>query len=83
MENFLRDNVSVFGFGRPPPLDISDPTHTLFGRFPPPIGPSDPNDPFFISESGHQMIQLEPMDPNISSIQLGIPIPKFNQPTIS
>ena len=45
MTNLLRDNVGIFGFGRPPPLDISDPTHPLLGRLPPPIGPSDP---FFI-----------------------------------
>ncbi len=48
MVDFLRDNVGVFGFGRPPPLDIYDPVHSLFGRLPPPIGPFDPSDPFFI-----------------------------------
>ena len=31
MENFLRDNVGLFEFGRPPPIDITDPTHPLFG----------------------------------------------------
>ena len=48
MANFQRDNISAFGFGRPPPLDILDPTHPLFGRLPPPIGPFDLNDLFFI-----------------------------------
>ena len=62
-------------------MDISNPTHPLFGRLPPPIGPSNPNDPFFIPKRGHQMVPLETMDPNIPSTQLGAPIPQNNQPT--
>lgn len=31
MENFLLDNVGVFEFGRPPPLNITDLAHPLFG----------------------------------------------------
>ena len=83
MVNFLRDNVSVFGFGRPLLLDIFDLSHPLFGRLPAPIGPSDPSDPFFVLELRHQMIQLEPVDPNIPSTQLGALIPQRNQPTIA
>ena len=45
MENFLRDNVGVFEFGRPPPLDITDPAHRLFGWQPPQVEPADPNIP--------------------------------------
>ena len=83
MENLLRDNVSVFGFGRPPSLAIFDPSHPLFGRFTPPIGLYDPNDPFFIPQWGHIIVQLESRDPNIPSIQLGAPIPPKNQPIIT
>ena len=35
MANFLRDNVGLFEFGHPPPIDIIDPTHSLFGWKPP------------------------------------------------
>ena len=35
MENFLRDNVGLFKFGCPPPINITDPTHPLFGWHPP------------------------------------------------
>ena len=45
MENFLRDNVGLFKFGRPPPIDITDPTHPLFGWRPPQVEPVDPNIP--------------------------------------
>jgi hypothetical protein len=31
MAKFLRDNVSVFDFGRSPPINITDPVHSLFG----------------------------------------------------
>ena len=45
MENLLRDNVGLFEFGRPPPVDITDPTHPLFGWQPPQVEPADPNIP--------------------------------------
>ena len=45
MENFLRDNVGVFEFWRPPPIDIIDPTHPLFGWQPPQVEPINPNIP--------------------------------------
>lgn len=83
MANFLRDNVGVFGFGRPQPLDISDLAHLLFGRLPPPIVLSDPNDPFFIPQGAYQTTQPEPIDPNIPSTQLSAPIPPKSQPTIA
>ena len=54
MENFLRDNVGVFKFGHPPPIDIKNPTHPLFGW---------------------QAPQVEPVDPNIPSTQVPVPIP--------
>ena len=83
MENFLRDNVGVFGFGRPPPLDISDPADPLLGRLPLPISLSDPNDPIFIPKGGYQMTQSKPMEPNMLLTQLNAPIPPNNQPTIA
>ena len=45
MENFLRDNVGLFEFERPPPIDITDPTDPLFGWQPPQAEPTDPNIP--------------------------------------
>lgn len=75
MDNLLRDSVGAFDFGRPPPFDITDPRHPLFGKLTPPIGPSNPNDPLFIPNRGYQSTQLEPVDINIPSTQLGAPIP--------
>ena len=45
MANFLQDNVGLFEFGRPPPIDITDPAHPLFGWQPPQVEPADPNIP--------------------------------------
>ena len=45
MENFLRDNVGSFEFGCPPPIDISDPMHPLFGWQPPQMELADLNIP--------------------------------------
>ena len=57
IENFLRDNVVVFGFRRPSPLDTFDPSYPLFVRLPSTIGPFNPSDHFFILEGGHKMVQ--------------------------
>ena len=54
MENFLRDNVGAFDFGCPPPINILDPTHPLFGWQPPFIGSYGPYDPFFSPNNGYQ-----------------------------
>ena len=67
--NSLIENIGVFGFGRPPPLHIYDHVYPLFWRLPPPIGPSDWNDSFFIPKWEHQIMQLEPMNLNIPSTQ--------------
>ena len=45
MVNFLRDNVGLFEFGRPPPFDITNPTHPLFGWQPPQVELANPNIP--------------------------------------
>lgn len=43
--NVLRDNVGVFEFGRPPPIDITDLNHLLFGWQPPQVEPANQNIP--------------------------------------
>ena len=73
MANFQRDNVGAFNFRRPPPL--SDPTHPLFGKLPPPIGPANPNHLLYIAHEEHKPLMFESMDLNIPSTQLGAPIP--------
>lgn len=45
MENFLTENVGSFEFGRPPPSDITNPNHPLFGWQAPQPEPPDPNIP--------------------------------------
>ena len=45
MANFLRDNVGAFESGHPPPIDITNPTHPLFGWQSPQVELEDPNIP--------------------------------------
>ena len=80
MENFQRDNVGAFDFGRLPPLSLS--SHPLFGKLPPPIGSSDPNHPSYISHDEPQPTPYDPTDPNIpASTQVEISIPQTNPVT--
>ena len=80
MENFQRDNIGAFDFGRPPPL--LDPSHPLFGQLPPPIGPYDPNHPLYIPKEEPQPSPYDPTDPNIpASTQVEISIPQANPAT--
>ena len=83
MENFLRDNVGAFEFGRPPPIDISDPTHLLFGWQPPSVGSSILNDPFSSLNTWYQRPQIEPVDPNIPSTQVSATIPQNTHPILT
>ena len=80
MENFQRDNVGAFDFGRPPAL--SDLSHPLFGQVPPPIGSYDPNHPSYIPHEEPPPTPYDPTDPNIpSSTQVEISIPQTNPVT--
>ena len=83
MENLLRNNVGAFEFGRPQALNISDPTHPLFGWQPPSVGSYILNDPFSSLNKGYQPPQMEPTDPNIPSIQEPIPIPQNTHPILT
>ena len=67
MENFQRDNIGAFGFGRPPPLDASDPAHPLYGMVPPSFSALDPNDPFQMTSVLQQIPDPNIPDPNIPS----------------
>ena len=81
MTKFQRDNIWAFDFGRSPPL--SNPTHPLFGKIPPPIAPNDLNHILYIPCEEYKPIMPEAMDRNIPSTQLGAHIPQNNQSTIT
>ena len=81
MENFQKDNVGAFNFGKPTPL--LDLMHLLFRKLPPPISLDDPNHPLYIPQEEPKLIMSKPMDPNIPSTQLGAPLPPNHQATIT
>lgn len=83
MENFLRDNVGTFDFGLPPPTNIIDPKHPLFGWQPPSTRSSIPHDPFFSPNNRYQPTKIELIDPNIPSIQVNTPISQNTQPILT
>lgn len=81
MANVQCDNISTFGFGRPPPMDMTDPTHPLYGMVLPFTNTFDPNDSFCMSSAIQQILDPNILDPNIPSTQLGASMPQPNQPT--
>jgi hypothetical protein len=81
MANFQHDNIGAFGFGRPPPLDTSDPTHPLYGMVPPFTNTFEPNNPFQMSGVLQQLPNPNIPDPNIPSTQLDASIPQPIQST--
>ena len=78
--NFQKDKTTEPDFENPIPL--SDPSHPLFGKLPPPIGPDDSKNSLYITRGENQLPLFEDIDPNIPSSQLGAPIPPLPQNTI-
>ena len=83
MKKFLTNNFCTFDFGCPPPTNILDPTHPLFGWQPPSVGSFIPHDPFSLVKKGYQPPQIEAIDPNIPSTQVIAPIPQNIHPILS
>ena len=81
MANFQKDNTRASDFENPTPL--SDPSHPLFGKIPPSIGPKNHNNLFYIPHKENNPTIFEAMYPNIPSTQLGAPIPPNPQNTIT
>ena len=81
MENFQKDKIEEPTFENPTLL--SDPSHPLFGKLPPPIGPDDPNHLLYIPHEENKPTIFDVMDPNIPLIQLGARIPSYLQDTIT
>lgn len=83
MENILRDNVVTFDFGCPPPIDILDPTHPLFGWKTPSTMSSILHEPFSLLNKGYQPPHMETTNPNIPSTQVTTPIPQNTHPILT